>query len=59
MLPSLYEGFGFDPLKAMACGTPVACSNTSAILEVVEEAARTFDPYAVDDITDALQRALQ
>jgi len=33
--PSTYEGFGLPPLEAMACGTPVICSNVSSIPEVV------------------------
>jgi len=42
--PSLYEGFGFPPLEAMACGAPVLASNVSAIPEIVGDAAQTFDP---------------
>lgn len=42
--PSLYEGFGFPPLEAMACGAPVLASNASAIPEIVGDAAETFDP---------------
>jgi glycosyltransferase involved in cell wall biosynthesis len=42
--PSLYEGFGFPPLEAMACGAPVLASNVSAIPEIVGDAAEMFDP---------------
>jgi glycosyltransferase involved in cell wall biosynthesis len=42
--PSLYEGFGFPPLEAMACGAPVLASNAAAIPEIVGDAAQTFDP---------------
>ncbi len=52
--PSFYEGFGLPPLEAMACGRAVVCSNTSAMPEVVDGAALTFDPYAVDEIVRAL-----
>ncbi len=45
VFPSLYEGFGLPPLEAMACGTPVACSNASSLPEVVGDAAVTFDPH--------------
>ncbi len=58
IFPSLYEGFGLPPLEAMACGTPVACSNTSSLPEVVGEAALTFDPTCVEDIADAIRRLL-
>lgn len=46
--PSLYEGFGLPPLEAMACGTPVICSNTSSLPEVVGEAARLISPTDSD-----------
>jgi glycosyltransferase involved in cell wall biosynthesis len=45
VFPSLYEGFGLPPLEAMACGCPVACSDAGALPEVVDGAARLFDPY--------------
>ena len=44
VFPSLYEGFGLPPLEAMSCGTPVICSNTSALPEVVGEAATLISP---------------
>lgn len=52
--PSLYEGFGFPPLEAMALGCAVACSDTSSMPEVVGDTAVTFDPCSVDDMTRAL-----
>ena len=42
--PSLYEGFGITLLEAMACGTPVLTSNTSAMPEVVGDAGILVDP---------------
>ena len=35
VFPSRYEGFGLDPLEAMACGTPVVCSDAASLPEVV------------------------
>lgn len=58
VFPSLYEGFGLPPLEAMACGTPVVCSNRASLPEIVGDAALTFDPYDVDAIASALRRAL-
>ncbi|HJX37558.1 MAG TPA: glycosyltransferase family 1 protein [Anaerolineae bacterium] len=44
VFPSLYEGFGLPVLEAMACGTPVVCSNSSSFPEIVGDAAVTVDP---------------
>lgn len=56
--PSLYEGFGLPPLEAMACGTPVVCSKTSSLPEVVGDAAITVDPTNVDELTQAIRQVL-
>ena len=58
VFPSLFEGFGMPVLEAMACGTPVACANTSSIPEVAGDAALSFDPYNQEEIAAALDRLL-
>lgn len=57
--PSLYEGFGFPPLEAMACGTPVVCSNTSSLPEVVGDAGILLPPNDVHSWIEALKRLVQ
>lgn len=59
VLPSLHEGFGVTPVEAMACGTPVVCSNATAIPEVVGDVARTFDPNSVAEMAAALVAAVE
>lgn len=54
--PSVYEGFGLPVLEAMACGTPVVCSNASSLPEVGGEAAEYFDPYDVADMSESIRR---
>ena len=65
VLPSEYEGFGLPVAEAMACGTPVICSNSSSLPEVAGDAARTVpagDLFAlkqalIDVLTDTSLQA--
>jgi glycosyltransferase involved in cell wall biosynthesis/ubiquinone/menaquinone biosynthesis C-methylase UbiE len=56
--PSIYEGFGLPPLEAMACGAPVITSNTSALPEVVGNAALLVDPHNGEALSQAMERVL-
>jgi glycosyltransferase involved in cell wall biosynthesis len=56
--PSLYEGFGLPPLEAMACGTPVVCSNAASLPEVVGDAAILVNPLETNEMADAIARVL-
>lgn len=58
VFPSLYEGFGLPVLEAMARGVAVACSNRGALVEVVDDAAVTFDPEQPSAIAEAIERLL-
>jgi glycosyltransferase involved in cell wall biosynthesis len=58
VFPSLYEGFGFPPLEAMASGTPVITSNVSSLPEVVGDAALLINPLDPAEIAQAMRRVL-
>jgi glycosyltransferase involved in cell wall biosynthesis len=57
--PSLYEGFGFPVLEALACGTPAIVSRASSLPEVAGDAAILVDPQDVEGLAVALARVLQ
>jgi glycosyltransferase involved in cell wall biosynthesis len=56
---TLYEGFGFQPLEAMACGAPVVASNATSSPEVAGDAALLVDPSDADALSAALVRVLE
>jgi glycosyltransferase involved in cell wall biosynthesis len=58
-LPSLYEGFGFPILEAMACGCPVVTANTSSMPEVAGEAAVLVDPNSEKSILEGLRKIIE
>ena len=55
VFPSLWEGFGFPVLEAMACGTPVITSNVSSLPEVAGDAALLVNPYCEAEIAAAMK----
>lgn len=50
VFPSTVETFGNPLVEAMACGAPIASSNSAAMPEVLGDAAEFFDPNDVDDM---------
>jgi glycosyltransferase involved in cell wall biosynthesis len=58
VFPSLYEGFGLDPLEAMGCGAPVVCSDRTSLPEVVGDAALLIDPDNTGQMVAAIREVL-
>jgi len=56
--PSFYEGFGFPPLEAMACGLPTITAFSSSLPEVAGEVSLLVDPYKTGEIAQAIERVL-
>lgn len=56
--PSLAEGFGLPILEAMACGTPVICSNAPALPEIAEGAALMFEAHDEQALADTIIRLI-
>lgn len=59
LFPSRYEGFGFPPLEAMACGTPVVCSDASSLPELVGAGGLLVDAGDTDAMAAALDSVLR
>ena len=58
LFPSLYEGFGWPPLEAMASGLPVVCSRAGSLDEVVGDAALTAEPEDVSGLASHVASVL-
>jgi glycosyltransferase involved in cell wall biosynthesis len=59
LYPSRYEGFGFPPLEAMACGTPVITTAVSAMQDQVGEAGLLVPPQDEQALFEAMRRLSQ
>jgi alpha-1,3-rhamnosyl/mannosyltransferase len=58
VFPSLYEGFGFPPVQALAAGVPTIVSNVSSLPEVAGDGALLVDPKSPSEVASALGRVL-
>jgi glycosyltransferase involved in cell wall biosynthesis len=58
VFPSLYEGFGYPPLEAMACGTPLVSSGGTSLDEIIGDAAVRCNPLSVGDIAQKVYTVL-
>jgi glycosyltransferase involved in cell wall biosynthesis len=58
LFPSLHEGFGMPILEAMASGTPVLTSSTTACPEAAGGHAELVDPQSVEDIARGIAAVL-
>ena len=58
MVTSHYEGFGFPPVEAMACGTPVVSSTGGSLLEVLGEGAVLVDSLSADAWLEPIRKVL-
>jgi glycosyltransferase involved in cell wall biosynthesis len=56
--PSVYEGFGLPPLEAMRADVPVVATAAGALPEVLGDAALIVPVGDVDELADALRRAV-
>jgi glycosyltransferase involved in cell wall biosynthesis len=58
IFPSWYEGFGWPPLEAMACGVPVVASRAGSLAEVLGDGALLFEPSDTLGFANAIERLL-
>lgn len=58
LFPSFYEGYGWPPLEAMACGAPVVASTAPSVAEIVASAGLLEDPRDTAALTRAVRAVL-
>jgi glycosyltransferase involved in cell wall biosynthesis len=58
VVPSLYEGFGFPAVEAMACGTPVVATRQASLPEICGDGAWLCEVDA-ESMADGMRRVLE
>ena len=59
VFPSTVETFGNPLVEAMACGAPIVSSDSSAMPEILKDAAKYFDPENEKDMADTVLSVLE
>ncbi len=59
LFPSFYEGYGWPPLEAMACGTPVVISDAPSLVEVVGDAGLKAPARDVDALAAGVRAIVE
>ena len=54
--PSFFEGFGFPPLEAQACGCPVVVARRAALKETLSDSAIFIDPWKIDELAEGIKK---
>lgn len=58
VFPSIYEGFGFPLLEAMARGVPSIAARSSSLPEIGGDAALYFDPLDANALASQIERVV-
>jgi glycosyltransferase involved in cell wall biosynthesis len=56
--PSLYEGFGFPPLEAMACGTAVVAIRSPSLGEILGDVGYIVEGNQPEELASAIYKVL-
>lgn len=56
---SFFEGFGFPPLEAQACGCPAVTADRTSLSEIMGESAILIDPWRVDNLAEAIKMVIE
>ncbi len=58
VFPSTVETFGNPLVEAMACGAPIASSNTAAMPEILQDAATFFNPLDASNMAEVVETVM-
>lgn len=57
--PSFFEGFGFPPLEAQACGCPTIVADRTSLPEILGQSALLINPWKTQSLAEALKNVLE